>query len=199
MSITPHEILTMKEPIKKAHGNVLTYGLGLGYYAYMISIKDEVKSVTIIEKDNRVIEMFNTYILPQFSYKNKIKIIHSDAIEYSKNRSKFDYTFIDLWHTVDDGLPLYLTFKSIYQNDLNCDYWIEDSMLFMIRRYLMSLIIEQYEEVDETNYRASDNFEEKLFAKIYEAMKDIKINTSTDLDLHLSFNSIKKMIERMKW
>ena len=40
MLITPNEIETMKKPISEATGNVLTYGLGLGYYAYMVSMKE---------------------------------------------------------------------------------------------------------------------------------------------------------------
>ena len=58
MSITPNEINTMKQPINNAKGNVLTFGLGLGYFAYMCSLKDDVKSVTIVEKDERVIKLF---------------------------------------------------------------------------------------------------------------------------------------------
>ena len=51
MSLIPHEIETMDEDIKKANGNVLVLGLGLGYFSYMISEKEDVKSVTIIDKD----------------------------------------------------------------------------------------------------------------------------------------------------
>ena len=36
MSIIPHEIETMKEPIKNAKGNVLVLGLGLGYYLFHV-------------------------------------------------------------------------------------------------------------------------------------------------------------------
>ena len=46
MTITPNEIETMKEPVDGAFGNVLTFGLGLGYYAYMVSEKENVESVT---------------------------------------------------------------------------------------------------------------------------------------------------------
>lgn len=35
MSITPYEIETMKSSIAKAKGKVVTFGLGLGYFAYM--------------------------------------------------------------------------------------------------------------------------------------------------------------------
>ena len=48
MSTDPNEINTMKDAINNAKGNVLVFGLGLGYYAYMISLKKEVKKITII-------------------------------------------------------------------------------------------------------------------------------------------------------
>ena len=58
MLITPNEIETMKKSISEATGNVLTYGLGLGYYAYMVSMKENVESVTIVEKDKEIIDLF---------------------------------------------------------------------------------------------------------------------------------------------
>jgi hypothetical protein len=39
MTITPNEIEIMIKPVDEAFGHVLTYGLGLGYYAYMVSKK----------------------------------------------------------------------------------------------------------------------------------------------------------------
>ena len=37
MLITPNEIETMKVPVEEAFGDVVTYGLGLGYFAFMAS------------------------------------------------------------------------------------------------------------------------------------------------------------------
>ena len=65
MTITPNEIETMKEPVEQAFGHVLTFGLGLGYYAYMVSEKENVESVTIVEMNPNVIRLFKKYILPQ--------------------------------------------------------------------------------------------------------------------------------------
>ena len=48
MSVTPHEINTMKEPIKKAKGKVITLGLGLGDFAYMV----EFFSFHLIDEDS---------------------------------------------------------------------------------------------------------------------------------------------------
>lgn len=128
MLITPNEIETMEKPINEATGNVLTYGLGLGYYAYMISMKEDVKTVTIVEKDKEIIELFNKYILPQFKYKDKIKIINMDAFEYFKKDIYYDFVFVDIWHDPSDGIDLYLKFKSLEKKNIKYSYWIEDTI-----------------------------------------------------------------------
>lgn len=61
MSITPNEIETMNEAVDKGFGNILTFGLGLGYYAYMTSQKDNVESITVVESNEDVIDLFNKY------------------------------------------------------------------------------------------------------------------------------------------
>lgn len=139
MSVTPNEINTMKEDIANAKGNVLTIGLGLGYYAYHVSMKEDVKKVYIIEKDQEVIKLFKQMILPKFKEKDKIEIIENDAFEYltkKENQSflkSLDYIYIDIWHDVSDGLPIYKKLKQIeISSNLNFHYWIEKT----IKHYL---------------------------------------------------------------
>lgn len=132
MSVTPNEINTMKEPILKAHGKVLTFGLGLGYFAYMVSVKENVESVTIIEKDASVISLFRKCILPQFKYKEKIKIIESDAFEFLNKlkNGEYDFAFVDIYHDVGDGKEVYLKFKEkeTLFSETEFTYWIEKSI-----------------------------------------------------------------------
>lgn len=139
MTITPHEIRTTSSAIKKSFGNVLTYGLGLGYFTYMAHLKDNVKSVTVVEKDERVIELFTKYILPQFEHKDKIKIICEDAFSFAHNNTSktfYDFIFADTWHDPSDGIEMYEKFKSAekYSPDSVYMYWIEDTL-----KYYMSL------------------------------------------------------------
>ncbi|MEH7237796.1 hypothetical protein [Bacillus sp. JJ1562] len=133
MTITPNEIETMKEAVDKASGNVLTYGLGLGYYAYMVSEKNNVDSVTIVDSNEDVIELFKKHILPQFNSAEKIKIIKSDAFEFAQNqmpKGNFNFVFTDLWHDVSDGIDMYLEMKK-YEScpTTEFSYWIEKSIL----------------------------------------------------------------------
>lgn len=133
MSITPNEIETMKEPINIVSGNVLAFGLGMGYFAYMVSNKENVKSVTIIEKDENVIELFKKVLLPQFKHIEKINIIHSDAFDYMENEfldNKYDYVFTDIYHDASDAIDVYLKMKEYEKkyNNTRFVYWIENTI-----------------------------------------------------------------------
>lgn len=133
MTVTPNEIETMKEPVKQAFGKVLTFGLGLGYYAYMVSEKEDVDSITVVETNQDVINLFQTYLLPQFKYRHKIKVIKADAFDYAQKfmaQGKYDFVFTDLWHDVSDGLDMYLKMKLFEKRCPNTlfSYWIEKSI-----------------------------------------------------------------------
>lgn len=134
MSITPNEIETMKEGIAKGFGRVLAFGLGLGYYAYMTSQKDNVESVTVVESNQDVIDLFAKYIWPQFKNASKVRIIKGDAFEYAQKQMpnlKYEFVFTDLWHDVSDGIEIYLKMKE-YEKlspDTTFMYWIEKSIL----------------------------------------------------------------------
>lgn len=133
MTITPNEIETMRDAVDQAFGNVLTYGLGLGYYAYMISEKENVDRVTVVEMNEDVIRLFTKYILPQFNHAHKIHIVHADAYEFAKQympAGNYDLVFTDLWHDVSDGMDMYLNMKQYEQEnpDTKFMYWIEKSI-----------------------------------------------------------------------
>ena len=132
MLITPNEIETMEEAVNEAKGRVLTYGLGLGYYAYMASQKQQVSSLTIVERDENVINLFEKYILPQFENKDKITIINEDAFKYAKNqmnKDNYDFVFVDIWHDPSDGVDMYLKMKKLESENIKYMYWIEKTIL----------------------------------------------------------------------
>ena len=132
MLITPNEIETMEEAVNEDKGRVLTYGLGLGYYAYMASQKQQVSSLTIVERDENVINLFEKYILPQFENKDKITIINEDAFKYAKNqmnKDNYDFVFVDIWHDPSDGVDMYLKMKKLESENIKYMYWIEKTIL----------------------------------------------------------------------
>ena len=82
MAVKPSEIETMRAPIEEATGRVVTFGLGLGYFAYMVSEKPDVTLLDIVERSEEAIALFERHILPQFPNKEKIRIIRSDAFGF---------------------------------------------------------------------------------------------------------------------
>jgi hypothetical protein len=151
MAIKPNEIETMKEPIERAHGRVITFGLGLGYFTYMASLKKEVESVTVIERSEDVISLFKTHILPHFDNPEKINIVCADAFEYAKEqmpRENFDYAFVDLWRDTSDGVDMYIKMKKLeaLSPKTHFEYWIEKSILVMIRKRIFASIMQSVED-----------------------------------------------------
>lgn len=182
MNISPNEINTMQPSIDEAYGNVLVLGLGLGYYPFMISKKHNVKSVTIIENDSKIIDIFNKNLLPFFPFKSKIKIIKNDAYEYTKkNSGNYDYIFADLWHNPEDGLPIYLDFKAIENNTSKYFYWLENGLKAMYNRCLLTVVEEQLNGSKENDYIKAKNEIDKIINKIYFDTKNYKIEKVEDL------------------
>lgn len=132
MTLLPNEIITQRVPIKKARGRVLTYGLGMGYFAFMCAQKKEVESVTVVERDENVIKLFNDLLLPRFPHGEKIRIVCADAFDYAEHiapNAGFNYVFADIWHDPTDGVALYKRFKSLeIDKNAQYDYWIEDTL-----------------------------------------------------------------------
>lgn len=150
MAIKPNEIETMKPYIEKMSGDVAVFGLGLGYFAYMISQKENVKTITIVEHDSSVIKLFEENILPQFENSQKIKVVKSDAFDFAKNElpnGKYDHAFVDLWHDVSDGVELYIKMKRLEEKSPKTEfsYWIEKSILSSIRWQIFDGIQAQIE------------------------------------------------------
>jgi len=138
MTLTPVDMDTCETAIAAAHGKVITFGLGLGYYAYMVSLKDNVESVTVIEKSREVISLFERYILPYFPYPEKIRIINDDAFEYAEYKmpkEQYTYAFVDTWRDASDGAPMYKKMKNLEKLNPNTkfSYWIENFLISRLR------------------------------------------------------------------
>lgn len=131
MTVTPNEISTIQPAVEKSRGKVLTYGLGLGYYAFHCLLKEDVRSVTMVEKNPAVIDVFRRFLLPFFPRKEALHIIEADAFDYARNimpREGFDTVFTDLWHDVADGIPLYRRMKALETPGPDYLYWIEKTL-----------------------------------------------------------------------
>lgn len=130
MTLTPVDLDTCEEAISKACGKVVTFGLGLGYYTYMVSEKTEVESITVVEKSRDIINLFEKHILPQFPNSTKVRIVCDDAFEYAEHimpSENFDLAFVDTWRDASDGTPMYEKMKKLEKFSPNTEflYWIE--------------------------------------------------------------------------
>ncbi len=138
MTLLPNEINSQKRYISEASGKVLTYGLGLGYYVYHVARKKSVKSITVVDLDEKVIEVFNAKIKPCFErdVQDKITVIKADAFEFAKTLKpfSFDYIYADIWHDCGDGAMLYKKFKALekFCPTARFGYWIEDSIKYYL-------------------------------------------------------------------
>lgn len=95
MSMTPMETQSGALAIHRAKGHVILLGLGIGYYALRIAAKPEVTKVTVIEKEQLVLDWFNR------AYKDrpelpKIKVIIGDAREIFKGMT-CDFCVADIY------------------------------------------------------------------------------------------------------
>ena len=150
MTLTPVDMDTSREAIFAARGRVITFGLGLGYYAYMAARKDSVESVTVIEKSEKVIRLFNKYVLPYFECGDKIRVICADAFEYAERvmpSENYDVAFVDTWRDASDGLPMYERMKPLEALSPHTEfhYWIERFILSRRRALLLEKMREAIE------------------------------------------------------
>jgi hypothetical protein len=197
MSVTPFEINTMAPILNKMNGKVITLGLGLGYFASMAALKPEVDEVLVIEKDKQVIQLFLKHIYPHLENKEKIKIKHADAFDFAKeNPEPFDHLFVDIHHTAEDGLPMYIKMKKIeaLSRSGQWHYWLESSILALFRRYMIVFLQEQQLGFDHGHYQNPTTVEDYLYCGLFETTKNISIDSLKELDQWLSIASIKSIL-----
>lgn len=134
MTLMPNETVTTLPSVYRAHGRVVTFGLGLGYFAFRAAEKESVKSVTVVELSKEAAAVFCEHILPQFPHKEKVRVVVADAFDFMENTMRdgdFDFAFADIWHDVGDGRELYHRFLTYAERFPHTEftYWLEDTIL----------------------------------------------------------------------
>lgn len=193
MNITPNEIETMEKMINEINGDVTIFGLGLGYLPFMVSNKKEVKKIIVIEKDKNIIKLFKDNLLDYFPNKNKIEIIEDDALNYLNKDLKTKYAFVDLWHSPEDGLELYLKFKKHEHKSTTYLYWLESSFYLYLRRLMMTLI-EEVRDNQNIDYSKEENYEDHIINIYYQKTKNLMISHKAELDNLLSDKSLINLL-----
>ena len=198
MSLIPHEINTMKEIFARFKGQVLLYGLGLGYAAFEAARKKEVTRVVVIEKDRRVIDLFKKRLLPLFINKNKVEIIEGDAILYAHAHKdeKYDICFADLWHDGMDGLELYgklLVNEGAAKKNY---YWIENDILEYFSRLFVRFLLAKAENTSKKELL--DLYGKEIvtfFASLDRVVPEKIFKTSKDINLLFQKECLKNHLK----
>lgn len=203
MSITPYEINTMTSSINKAHGKVIAFGLGLGYFPFMAMNKENVESVTVIEKDEKAIHLFENEILPKIRLKHKLTILKEDAFTYAKEimpNENYDYAFFDIYHDASDGIFDYIKMKNLesLSPQTEFSYWIENSLLIYLRRIILTLIEENLSGFTKEDYQFADCDEDNLINSIYHSIEDKEFHSYDELKSFLSDESLREIAKTIK-
>ena len=103
MSNTPDEIRDFIPFKCRAHGHILINGLGIGVLVKALLEKDDIKSITIIEKSMDVINLSG----PTYAMDKRVTIINADAFEHNPPLGmRYNYVWHDIWDNIDsDNLP----------------------------------------------------------------------------------------------
>lgn len=206
MSVSPNEINTMKQPIRNAKGKVLTLGCGMGYFAYMASLKADVESITIVEREKSVIDLFTSFILPQFKTKDKITVIKDDAIEYMMNLEDglYDYCFADIWIGVMDFEP-YIKTKEVCKRfrKMKMEYWIEDAFGILLSSHIYIEMLKAFSKnmnvplgnMNDNEFPIPEN-EKKLADYVARLVENVEIEKPEHIDYYLTPRNITSLLDR---
>lgn len=92
MSDVPAEKSDHWQAVRQARGDCLVTGLGIGMVASAMALKPEVRSVTVIEIDQDVVDLVAPYLDP------KITVICADALTWPLPKGvKWDVIWHDIW------------------------------------------------------------------------------------------------------
>lgn len=106
MSDTPMEKRTNSKFVENANGDVFIAGLGIGLIILAIQDKEEVRSITVLEKEEDIIKLVGS----QLPLNKKVKIIKGDVFNYKFPKdTKFDSIYFDIWNNIN---------SDIYENEM---------------------------------------------------------------------------------
>lgn len=121
MSNTPMELRTNWSFCKKAHGDVLIGGLGIGLILLEIQSKPNINTITVVEKYQEVIELVGK----QLPLSSKVNIINDDIFTY-KPEQKYDCIYLDIWNYINSDIydkemkPLKRRYSKFLKPKIDC-------------------------------------------------------------------------------
>jgi len=127
MSDSPQEMFLQKDAYDKAHGKVLTSGLGIGMFTMMAAKKGNVDKVTVVEIEPDVIDLVPIT-------HPKVEIINDDIWSYLRTTDEtFDFIYIDIHYATgameygQTVLPMKVILNKRFL-DADVYFWGEEEM-----------------------------------------------------------------------
>ena len=198
MTISPFEIGTFEKIIDGALGDVLLCGCGLAYAAYMMALKPEVTSITIVEQNEDVIKLVKEHIISKMPEEiaKKINIVSGDAIRHLKdNHSKYDYINVDIWYDTPDMIFPYLQCletelnPNAQQGKTTFTYWYEEQLKNELQRAMIACFCDS-----SVNFFPSPLIKQLGFDIMNANKSKIKSKEDFKRFINFDFSEMRKMI-----
>lgn len=135
MSDTPDEMRDHQEFVRRAKGNVLIAGLGLGMAVQACCLKSQVDRVIVVEISSEVIELVGPHYMERFG--DKLKIVNADIFKYTPPRGMhFDVAWYDIWSEIcGDNLKSMEKLHSRFESRVTWqDSWMRGYLMRLQRR-----------------------------------------------------------------
>ena len=101
MSDTNMEKRTNSDFCINAYGDIIIGGLGIGMIIMAIQDKPEVNTITVIEKNQEVIDL----VASQLNFNDKVNIVCADVFEWKPERGvKYDMAYMDIWNWINEDV-----------------------------------------------------------------------------------------------
>lgn len=150
MTDTPMEQRTNLTFLRKARGNVLVAGLGIGMVLEPLLRKPEVDTVLVIEKFQDVIDL----VTPSFKKaiaNERLHVFNEDIFTFRPNDAwMFDTIYFDIWPTISgDNLPEMERLHNLFRYHLESGGWMSSWEYNLLKeRYSEEADEDEDEEVD---------------------------------------------------
>lgn len=104
MDSSDFEVLTNKHFLDNAVGDIIVFGLGMGFIIFPLLQDPTVTSIKIVEYDQEVIDYVGS-IVKHYDIDNKVTIVLGDVKTYHQMVSDefYDFIYIDYWDNLNNA------------------------------------------------------------------------------------------------
>lgn len=116
MTTDVFEVLTNQFFFNNVSGDVLIFGLGLGWIIFPLLSDDRVKSIKVVEIDTDIISFIGDKV-KKMDINNKVTIVNGDLYDwYRCDSSKYDFIYFDIYNTPQESIQDKEKVDPLYKN-----------------------------------------------------------------------------------